>query len=864
VAGGDAEAIFGRSAERAGLAAAVAAAADGAGRVVLLAGEPGVGKSRLAADAVAAARAAGVRHSWGACREAGVVPPLWPWRQILRRLDGDLARIDVGESPDDRFRLYDSIQSQIRDAARPAGLVIVLDDLHRADTASLHLLRYLADTWTHTSVVITYRDTEVEPSSLVSAVLAELARTSGCRRYELAGLEVDSIAEWLAAAGHPAADAAWLSERTDGNPLFLSECIQLLDSGDVRRPLRTVGEVIRERLAPLPEATREALEVAALLGREFEYPPLAAALHSSPADTVTALDPAVRARLIVADPARGGAYRFTHALVRDAVEEQLVPSLRAGLHARIFAALGDLAWPHESDLAQHAQAGRPLLDDSAVSAAVRAAAVGAERLFAWDAAAQWWQAAVGIGTADPAVRLRLGRALLCGGAVDEARAHFEALADGADDRMVADAALAMGETVAEVAPDPRLVRMLDRALDGDGISAAQRVRLQARRAIATYWLPDGQAESRSRSAAAVALAEGDADLAGRAEALIARQFTLRGPDLLDERIAAGEAVVRLGQQLDDSGVTFRGYQWLLPDHFQSGRMADVHADLDAITVLAEEQRNPLRRWWVLVYGGLLANARGDYARAEELANEQAALGARLNQPAAQAYRLGQLGRCYWSTGRLPELDADLEAGVVRFPGLVTVRCMLALSHAQSDARRARAEVAALCRDNLAELRRDSLFLASVAILGQAAVACAARDAVEQVLAALRPYVERNLIQGVPSGWGSGAWHLAALAAHLGHTEQAATFAASADELHDRWGIAAPIAEPDRADTLSARERQVLARVAVGRANGEIAAELGISVHTVERHIANIFIKLDVRNRAEATAWAHRRGMVPRH
>ena len=204
-------------------------------------------------------------------------------------------------------------------------------------------------------MIVTYRSTEVPPASLAARVIAGLAHGAGSRRCELGGLSEQSVAQWLGAAGIDDVDAADLHARTGGNPLFISESIRLFAAGSrPGTPLPSVSEVIRERLAPLPDDCREALEVASVLGCDFEYPPLAAALRVSPARAVAALDPAVNARLVGPQDGRAGAYRFVHTLIRDAVEEQLAPSRRAHLHALVFAALRDTGWGQPSDLAHHA------------------------------------------------------------------------------------------------------------------------------------------------------------------------------------------------------------------------------------------------------------------------------------------------------------------------------------------------------------------------------------------------------------------------------------------------------------------------------------------------------------------------------
>jgi DNA-binding CsgD family transcriptional regulator len=276
----------------------------------------------------------------------------------------------------------------------------------------------------------------------------------------------------------------------------------------------------------------------------------------------------------------------------------------------------------------------------------------------------------------------------------------------------------------------------------------------------------------------------------------------------------------------------------------------------------------LQRWWVLIYRGLLAGFAGRNAEAEGLAHEAAALGWRLGLPAADAYRIGQLSRIYWATGRLAELTDDIESALARFPGLVTLRCIRALGHAVAGRRADAAdEIETLAARGFAALPRDSLYLASLAILAEAAVTCRAAGAARAILAELAPYESRNLIQGVPVGWGAAAWYVARLRWLLGQPGAAARSAATARQLHRQWGAAGlgdPLAGLGR-DTLTApltqRESEVISLLAAGRENAEIAAVLGVSVHTVERHVANIFIKIAVRNRAEATAWAHRRGLA---
>jgi predicted ATPase len=167
--------LVGREAELAVLDSLVAQATAGAGGVVLLAGEPGAGKTHLAR--AGAERATGAAVSWGACRESEGAPPLWPWLQVLRRLGGPRITAGAAEGAAARFRLYERIQRALVDQAAERPQLVVIDDLHRADEASLRLLAYLSETlWpAPIGMIVTWRDTEVTTSSLTASVIASLA-----------------------------------------------------------------------------------------------------------------------------------------------------------------------------------------------------------------------------------------------------------------------------------------------------------------------------------------------------------------------------------------------------------------------------------------------------------------------------------------------------------------------------------------------------------------------------------------------------------------------------------------------------------------------------------------------------------------
>ena len=218
---------MGRTAETSALDTLIAHTASGTGGAVLLAGEPGIGKTRLATEAADRADAAGLTVVWGRCRESEAAPPLWPWMQVLRRLGKATRGLDVGAGPQARFRQFEQIEEWLREACDRGPLLVVLDDVHRADEASLRLLGYLGDLlWpAPLGLVVAYRDVDLVPGSTATAVLADLARSAP--RFTLSGLTRDDVGAWLSQSG-VMADPKDVHERTGGNPLYVVETIRLL------------------------------------------------------------------------------------------------------------------------------------------------------------------------------------------------------------------------------------------------------------------------------------------------------------------------------------------------------------------------------------------------------------------------------------------------------------------------------------------------------------------------------------------------------------------------------------------------------------------------------------------------------------
>jgi tetratricopeptide (TPR) repeat protein len=395
--------LVGRDSELAELLARIDDAISGSGRLFLLAGDPGIGKSRLAYETAAHARDRGITVAWGRCWEAGGAPAYWPWVQVLRvcvrGLDSQdlrrylgagapfVAQLGAGVAeilPDvrppapmgaeaGRFCLFDAVAAFLRNAAAGRPLMLVLDDLHAADAPSILLLRYVARELGDARVLVlgAYRDIELDRGHPLTVALAEVSREPATRHLRLSGLTEAGVGRLIQeTAGVMPGDSvvAAVHRSTGGNPLFVGEVVRLLaaegrlgridDPAGLRLAIpEGIREVIGRRVARLPEQCAKVLSLASIFGREFSLP-LLARLGDVPAgELLDLLDESIAARLVAEVPGAPGRLRFTHALIRDIVYQSIPAGQRLRLHQRAGEALEafyqqDLD-PHLAELAHH-------------------------------------------------------------------------------------------------------------------------------------------------------------------------------------------------------------------------------------------------------------------------------------------------------------------------------------------------------------------------------------------------------------------------------------------------------------------------------------------------------------------------------
>ncbi|MFB9208061.1 BTAD domain-containing putative transcriptional regulator [Nonomuraea spiralis] len=520
--------LIARSAELELVARRLGGVRRGEGGAVLVTGEAGIGKTRFVRAAADLAAARGFRVAWGRCADR-TAPAFWPWTQILREA-GDTSGLLSGRSPapeQDLFGLYERVLDVLTGPDTP--LAVVLEDLHWADVSSLRLLEFVAESALRRRllVLVTCRPEPGDHPRELRETLAGLARSG--ERLELPPFTPGDVASFLRAKR--VADAPGLVEalldRTGGNPFYLGEVLRL--PGGERTVPSGVRDVIERRVARLPEETRDLLAAAAVAGRDVSAAVLESVTGSTAEQVMAALEPAVATGLLV-EPRSGADYRFSHALVQEALYAGLSRLDRARLHLRTGEALEPVLPESQSaTLAHHfSQAGRLADADRTVRHASRAARHAAAQLAHTEAAGLWTLALSALAPGRDAERARLltelGHDHRAAGHPEDARHDWEeairlARAAGDRDALVPAITAAGGPALWNWRPygvvDADLVTVIEDLLAGP-LPDADRAGLLGTLALELHYGPRG-AEGERHAAEAVALARktGDTPLLAR-------------------------------------------------------------------------------------------------------------------------------------------------------------------------------------------------------------------------------------------------------------------------------------------------------------------------------------------------------------
>lgn len=813
------------------LASALDAACGGDGRILLIVGEPGIGKTRAADELAHLAAGRGAAVFTGRSHEDEGAPAFWPWVQVLRaaaagsdfsaiaELVPDLdptasRRAPTLPEPSDpersRFRLFDGVVSFLRRRSAESPTVLILDDLHWADEGSLQLLRFLARDLRglRLLVVATYRDVELRRGHPLAATLADLARLPACERIPLRGLTPDDtgiLVETIAGRAAPAEVLAELHDMTGGNPFFIQEITRLLPPTDETGPWslrlpQSVRAAIGGRLDGLSTAANDLLRVASVLGHGFSATAVQKIAARAHAEVLELLDEAVAARVLEGSGARGR-FAFRHALIRQTLYEEIAAAQRLRLHASAATAIEEAAdghlEPYDAELAHHLFEAAPAGDALAAVHACRRVAERAYGLLAYEESARQFTRALEAleyvraktGPLRGELWLGLGEALLASGAAVPASDAFLRAAgiaresDRAD--LLARAAIGYRGRQRGSPGDPQSRALLEEARDRVGErDPALRARLLSQ-LVGTPPYANSMDTRVGLAREASTLAKRSGDPTAMRDALAARLWACLGPDHVDERLEVARETLALAARTDDRHTAILGHDAELGAYLLLGDAMHADRALASYTRIADALGDPYYKFHATFCASSRALYRGEYTEAERLLHESMDT---YGHAVAYAHFMfaGVMFQLQFQRDLVEPSESSIlftEMMDLPYPWERALRTTLLLRQVRSgqteEARRAFEHLAA---ESFTDVVRDEHWLVTMAGFALLAIELDDRPRVQRLRDLLAPHESLFLVHDqLRSANGSAAAVLGNLAAHLGDRNAAIAHYESAME-----------------------------------------------------------------------------------
>ncbi len=818
--------------------AAIGTASAGTGGLLLVSGDPGIGKSRFLQAVAERAADRGLQPACGYAVQDSGAPPLWPWQRACRRWPDVTSALHTGpegageQDARTSFVLFVDICERIIDVSRQQGVLLVLEDMHWADRTSVSLLRHLAGELDRARllVAVTYRQST--PGGLAD-VLADLARTRNVTTIGLDALGAADIRTWLEASGFRAGDdlAAALRQRTGGNALLVKLLIEAWSAMDGKADQTAVDRLLADRpdlrrliasrTAALDPRSRELVAAASVLGERLDPAVLSLIVDQPLSSTTGALQTGVLAGVL--RESTSSEFAFAHALVRDAIYADLPASARGEWHRRCATALESVA-PHDAAglIANHwrratsADAGEHCLWWAKLAARQAASA------FAYEDAARFTELALRCATdrAEPiadlaALTVMLAEAYFAAGNIDGSldactRASDLAAAAGRSDLMAAAGLVIQG--IGTPVLNRRIRTLCERALaanDHDPVTAA-RLLVQIAAATAEN---EGGSLAEERSARALAAAEATGDPVAILEALAARHLAISVPNMVTERLDLGKRAVELGKDADRPLATMWGHLWRADAAQQLGNLVEVDREIDRIDEIATRRRSPLARWHHHRMLAARTALTGDFALARRHDRDATELAHRMGDLSLAGMSYAFSSQLAQVRGDVTELPADFGEAIDHSPPLPLVKVgrtmALALAGDLSAARASFESFRDLPRTYPVGVR----WAATLAQIGFAAVLIDDADVAGAVYEKLVPTA--LYYSGDGSGavyhWGSNAGWLATFALTAGRVGDAVRLFRDGIAMNARIG-----ARPATALARLGLAQSLLARNAVGQ------------------------------------------------
>jgi hypothetical protein len=653
---------------------------------------------------------------YGSC-EDGLAVPYQPFVEALRQLLGTSGRPRLGAHPEElvrlvpeishrvpelsepvssdpdteRYQLFNALVDCIADVASDDPVLLVLDDLHWATKPTLQMLRHLvrSNIASPVLVLLTFRDTEVDATNPLGEALAEFQRSSNAERISLTGLDVVAIREYLdQIAGYELDERAdrlaeRLHQETNGNPFFVREVLlHLVESGhlyleddrwNIDAEFLTVvplgaRDVIARRLTRLPADTQTLLSRAAVIGIDFGLPVLQEVTGFEEDTLLDGLEQAIAARLV--DEIGLDRYRFTHALVRSALLDEISGSRRARIHRKIAETLERQALTQfglVEELAEHWAAAGDTGDAAKALMYTRLAAQRATEQLAYDEAVGLLLRALDIGRKSGISEIEEAELLGELGAAQQSAgdpAHRETLLEAArqarrlgDTELLVRAVLDNARMAAVLDVDVERVELLEAALDATvGTDNPLRARLLANLSFELSFTHDRDRVVRL-SDDALELSRSSGSLGDLAFVLSMRVNAFRSPDTLAERLEVCAEIEKVSVELDDPGMRFLAAFRRAEVLMDAGDIEGFRTVVDTMEALTARLRQPMMSWNTsrrMAERELLA---GHLDEAAVLADTMRSLGTELHLPYADPIHVALTAKIFEAQGEFDDAAA---------------------------------------------------------------------------------------------------------------------------------------------------------------------------------------------------------------
>lgn len=673
--------LVGRDDESATLRGAWTAAKQGHGSLVVIAGEPGIGKSALIRDLGTEIELTGTAIVRGRAWEFADAPPYFPLWPVFRSLDLDWRQATF-EGEFGAFHLWEEVLSRISEKGSSDPTVWLIDDLHAADILTFDLLAFLSQPLRalHALVVVTTRESDPRLTPAAEARLVRMRREGvDMRLRALDPRSAAALATSVAKRPLSTNTLSRLTSATGGNPLFLVECARSLEFGDVdesRLLPESVRQIVEERVRLLPDPTRDVLSAASVVGREFTAGIVASVLDTLPAKIIDELGSSLRNGLV--HEVRPGTFAFSHAVVRDAIEGAVSGPDRKRLHHRALLALE--AQPRTSERvleqARHALSSTGDTPLERVREHIRAAtellvAEGAhDRALSLHLQYERVQKDESLPELPFSERLIAARtaamagshrecARLCEAALQDARAR-------SDGRGMGQAALILGSDLRPGTVDRRLVQHLrdSLAMIGDADPAVS-CRLEARLAAAMQPAIDPtEPVALARRAIERARSLGEDVLL---DVLYSASSALIDCVPVSESLTAAKELQVLATAAHDVPKELRARSRVAMELLRTGEIAAAEKEAFELLAFATELGHPRHRWRPLIFSSMFAEMRGEFDDAQRIAVELSEMAGLVDDPAFALTRAAhELSRV-----RLMHLDASIREVAAGIGGMMT-------------------------------------------------------------------------------------------------------------------------------------------------------------------------------------------------